>query len=396
MVDFIRKTVESVVNAQFNLNVERSIIMHSDRVNFRCPYCHEGKTKSKKRGNVYFNRLFYICFRCGKKTSFDNFCKDFNKPIDPDVKIEMINHLDSIMTSYNDHKSDYIDTNLDDLININQLSAAMNSGAYHITDFTPIKKDDGVYKYLIGRGITEQLHKDIYQAKYWRTEYEYEWVIVMLNRKNERVLGMQLRNLKMGKRRLFKIYNYENLLEIVSDFNNTEHNVSMDKIVFYNKISYYYNILNINPLNVITIFEGYLDSLFSPNSIGLVGINTDSSLLESNDMDIRFFYDNDFVGDKKALMRLKQGYSIFLWKKLFDELVRRKKPADPDKYLYRISKIKDLNKLSELVPNSWKVLSLDDFFSKDIMDSVWIPKYKTQFYKKSDEYNKKFKEFDRI
>jgi len=394
MIEFIKKAVSDIVDKEFRLDIEKSIIEHSDRVNFRCPYCHEGRTKSKKRGNIYFNTLFFICFRCGKKTFFDSFCKDFNKPIDPDTKIEMINHLDAAMVSYNEHRNDYIDTNLDDLINLNELSDALNTNKYNISEFNPIVYGGGVYKYLLGRGIHEDIHTNIYQAKYWRTEYEYEWVIVMLNKKENKILGMQLRNLKMGKRRFFKIYNYENLLQIVNDYKNIETDISINKLVFYNKISYYYNILNINPMNMITIFEGYLDSLFAPNAIGLVGINTNSELLENNDMDIRFLYDNDFIGNKKSLEKMRMGYSIFLWNKLFKELVDKKRPPNPEQYLYRISKIKDLNKLSELVSNSWNVLGLDKYFSDDVMDCIWITKNQPSYIKTVD-YDKKFKEFDK-
>ena len=59
-------------------------------------------------------------------------------------------------------------------------------------------------------------HKNIYQAKYWKNEDESEWIIVMLNRRDDKVLGIQVRNLKEGKRRMFKIYNYENLLEWIN------------------------------------------------------------------------------------------------------------------------------------------------------------------------------------
>ena len=64
--------------------------------------------------------------------------------------------------------------------------------------------------------LINEYHTNIYQAKYWKNEDESEWIIVSLNRRGNKVLGMQTRNLKEGKRRSFKIYNYENLLEWVS------------------------------------------------------------------------------------------------------------------------------------------------------------------------------------
>ena len=72
----------------------------------------------------------------------------------------------------------------------------------------------------------------------------------------------------------------------------------MNQLVVYNKLSYYFNILNIDFSQKITVFEGYLDSLFYPNSIGLVGVNTDSRFLENNNLDLQFFFDNDEAGFK--------------------------------------------------------------------------------------------------
>ena len=78
--------------------------------------------------------------------------------------------------------------------------------------------------------------------------------------------------------------------------------------------------MNVDFGNTITVFEGYLDSLFFPNSIGLVGVNTDYRFLENNDLDIQYFFDNDDAGFKKSEEKLKEGFSVFLWKKLFEDL----------------------------------------------------------------------------
>ena len=58
--------------------------------------------------------------------------------------------------------------------------------------------------------------------------------------------------------------------------------------------------------------------------------------------------------------------------KLFDSIVKSKKTDDPYKLMYRISKVKDLNKLAELVFNPYKKLNLEEYFSKDIYDSIWL------------------------
>jgi hypothetical protein len=391
--NYIKNITQSILNKEFSNSQKRRIVEYSDRFNVACPYCSDSsRNMSAKRGNIYLNRLFFICFNCDKKTTFDKLCKDFNEQIDPDKKLEMIQHLDSVMT-YSDYEGDFIDAKFDELIDISELERVFNSDVTPISNFEPIKVNGGIYKYLVGRGIPPEYHRDIYQAKYWKNEDESEWIIVMLNRKADKVLGMQVRNLKSGKRRMFKIYNYENLLEWVNIGKDSDSDLDMNKIVIYNKLSYYFNILNVDFSKTITVFEGYLDSLFFPNSIGLVGVNTDYRFLENNDLDLRYFFDNDEAGFKKSEEKIKDNYPVFLWKKLFEDIVSKKETDDPYKLLHRISKVKDINKLCEIVPNAYKKLELVNFFSQDILDLKWIPKISKKRKEIETNYNIKFDNF---
>jgi hypothetical protein len=394
MRNYVISKCQSIINKEFSNNIERRLSIHDDRINFRCPYCKEGNVKTKKRGNVYFNKLLFICFRCGFKTSFDKFCKDFNEQVDPDKKLEMIEHLNSVVT-YADYENNMSDAKFENLIDLSELERVFSNDLTPISDFKPIQVNGGVYKYLLNRGIVPEFHKNIYQAKYWKNEDESEWIIVMLNRRDEKVLGMQVRNLKEGKRRMFKIYNYENLLEWVN-LGKDEPDIDMNELVVYNKLSYYFNILNVDLSDTITVFEGYIDSLFYPNSIGLVGVNTDFKLIESSGLELRYFFDNDEAGYKKSEEKLKEGYPIFLWKKLFEDIVDKKKSAEPDKLMHRISKVKDMNKLAQLVPDPYKKLKLDDFFSQDEYDLKWIPKFRKKKKEEDKDYNKKFRSFDSL
>ena len=391
--NYIIDLVKKIVNKEFHSKTESGVIVHDGRIQFRCPYCHEGKTKTKKRGNVYLDKFLYLCFRCDKKTTFDKLCKDFNEQIDPEKKLEMIEHLNSVMT-YSDFEGDFMDAKLGDLISISDLERVFSQNLTPISDFKPIQVNGGVYKYLIGRGILPELHKNIYQAKWWKNDDESEWIIIMLNRRNDKILGLQIRNLKEGKRRMFMIYNYESLLEWINLGSDSKKELDVNQLVVYNKLSYYFNILNVDFSNTITVFEGYLDSLFYPNSIGLVGVNTDYKFLENNDLDIQYFFDNDDAGYKKSEEKIKSGYPVFLWKMLFEFIVDSKKSDDPHSLLYRISKVKDMNKLSMLVQNPYKKLNLQNYFSKDILDIKWIPKLRGRKNKfEETDYNKKFDQF---
>jgi len=388
--NYIKGIIQSVLNKEFSSKHRRKISAYADRLNICCPYCGDGKSEHKKRGNLYINRLIYICFNCDKKTTLDKLCKDFNEQIDPDKKLEMIEHLNSVMT-YSDYEGDFVEAKFEDLIDLSELERVFSQDVTPISDFKPIQINGGVYKYLIGRGIPQEFHKNIYQAKYWKNEDEHEWIIVMLNKRDDKVLGLQIRNLKEGKRRMFKIYNYENLLEWINIGKDVENELDINQLVVYNKLSYYFNILNVNFSDTITVFEGYLDSLFFPNSIGLVGVNTDYRFLENNDLDIQYFFDNDEAGYKKSEEKINEGYSVFLWQKLFDDIVDKKNAKDPYALHHRISKVKDINKLSTLVENPYKKLELWNFFSQDVLDKKWIPKFKKRKKKIEEvDYNKKF------
>ena len=386
---YVVNIIQNVLNKEFSNSSKRKIVDYADRVNLACPYCGDShKNQHAKRGNFYFNRLIFICFNCDKKTTFDRFCKDFNEQLDPEKKLEMIEHLNSVMT-YSDYEGDFVDARLENLIDLTELERVFSQDLTPISDFKPIQVNGGVYKYLIGRGIPPEFHKNIYQAKYWKNEDEHEWIIVMLNRRGDKVLGMQIRNLKEGRKRMFKIYNYENLLEWTNIGKDTEES-DMNSIVIYNKLSYYFNILNVDFGQRITVFEGYLDSLFFPNSIGLVGVNTDYRFLENHNLELQYFFDNDEAGYKKSEEKLKNGYSIFLWKKLFEDIVSKKATDDPFKLLHRIGKVKDINKLCQLVPDAYRKLDLQSFFSRDVLDIKWIPKFKKTKKKEETDYNKKF------
>jgi hypothetical protein len=393
--NYIRDLVQKILNKEFVDPARKKIVEYSNRINFCAPCCGDShKNKYAKRGNLYFDKLLYVCFNCNKKTTLDKFCKDFNEQIDPDKKLEMIEHLNSVMT-YSDYEGDFVDAKLDDLIEMSELERVFSKDLTPISDFKPIQVNGGVYKYLIGRGITPNLHKNIYQAKWWKNEDESEWIIVMLNRRDDKVLGIQIRNLKEGKRRMFKIFNYENLLEWISIGKENPLELDISKLVIYNKLSYYFNILNINFIDKITVFEGYIDSLFFPNSIGMVGVNTDSKFLESNELDLQYFFDNDTAGFDKSEEKIKEGGKVFLWKKLFDDIVSKKKGSDPHQLLHRISKVKDLNRLNELVPGAFKKLKIYEFFSEDLYDLKYLPKKLTKRkIRPEKDYTREFKNYD--
>src|SRR5574344_2141742 len=183
-IEYIKNIIQTILNKEFQKNPsKRVIIEHNDRLNFACPYCGDSaKNNVAKRGNLYLNRLFYVCFNCDKKTSFSKMCKDFDIVIDPDKKIEMNDYIDNNIR-YTDYADDFLNAKTVNLINLDRLTKTLNNGSTNITEFKPVVFNSIVYNYLISRGIPQKYHTNIYQAKYWIGN-NYQWVICILNRRD--------------------------------------------------------------------------------------------------------------------------------------------------------------------------------------------------------------------
>ena len=62
---------------------------HSDRVNFRCPYCGDSKTdKLKTRGWFYFKTDSFNCFNCGKSASAFGLVSQLSNKSYKEVRVE--------------------------------------------------------------------------------------------------------------------------------------------------------------------------------------------------------------------------------------------------------------------------------------------------------------------
>lgn len=367
----VEDKLQEIVNKVHSDPRKRKIIRYKDRFSMACPYCGDSdKNSNKYRGNLN-SALFYKCFNCDCQTHFIQMCKDFSIDIAIDKRMELSNYIHDNISRRDSYNEEYVETNLDKLIDLEKLTEYLNSGESSITNFKPIEKGSVCERYLLKRGLYNGNLINIYEADYWRNSDNKEPIICILNRKGNKLLGMQIRNLKEGKQRTFKIFDFESIHKWL---NREEDYLSENEYFSYNRLSLFFGILNVNFDDKITIFEGYLDSLFYPNSIGIVGVNTPTSFLETNGLDIQYFYDNDEAGFIKSEEKIKDGFSIFLWNKLIDYVIKKKNSEDPFSLKNRLDKIKDLNKLATLVKDPYKNLNLQNFFSNDVFDSIWLPK----------------------
>lgn len=376
--DEVRSKLQIILNKAHTLAPKKVIKETPDGLAFADPIGGDSqKNPYTKRAHLYWDSFYIICYDDeGYKMPFTKFCSTFGVDLSPDQRMAIYDHIDTNI-SYNDCENEFLDSKFEDLVSLESLMEVLNSGECEsqVVNLKPIEAGSSVDFYLRKRNIFN--FNNIYQAEFYKNSDWKEPVLVILNRKGDKLLGMQVRNLKEGYKRMFKIYNYEHLLEWVDPKLKDE--IDMNKVVIYNKLSYFYNILNVNFDSTITIFEGYLDSIFYPNSIGVTGVGTDMRFLENNNLYIQYMYDNDEAGWVKSEDKIRKGFSVFLWNKLFADIVEKKKTKDPYYLMNKIKKVKDLNELSMLVKNPYKSLSLKDFFSKDEFDSQYIPRIKKKY-----------------
>lgn len=375
--EYIRSILQTIVDKHHSHPQKRYVKEKANGMfQIACPYCGDShKNPNKYRGNLN-DFLFYKCFNdgCGIQTHFTKMCKDFDITIEGETKQKIYDYLDSYTNKVDTLQDELNEHGLNNLISLEKLEECINSSDCdtQLSDFKPIQKGSAQYFYLIEkRGLDPKLFKNIYQANFHITGDWIEKSIIYLNRRGNKIIGMQLRNMKDGYRRKFKIYTYSDLYEIAGE---TE--VSDGQLMMYDKLSYYYGILELDFSKKITIFEGYGDAILYPNSIGLAGVNTDMKFMENNGLDIRYFYDNDKGGHQKSEEKIKNNIPCFLWNKLFGDIVNKKSSHNPYKHLRKISTVKDLTKLNLLVPNCYEKLELEKYFSVDKFDLKYIPKFK--------------------
>lgn len=384
---YIIDKVTNILNKEHKINQKKEIKYFDDRIAVSCPYCGDSqKFINKKRGTIYWKNLFYICYNCNIKKPITSFFNDFNEKIDIDKKIELYNYIDE-NTKFTLANDQHISTELDKLIDFDTLieffNTKKNSWLYNLK---PVEFNSRVYNYLRNTRLVQdfsQMYQGIYRVIKNDKVVFFTDVIVTFNMSlsEKKVIGMQLRNLESSKEKRFykiidfeQIYNYMNPSDILDDI----------EAISYNKLSHFYNILNIDFNYPITIFEGYIDSTFEinennfNNSIGLIGLNSSKDILgflldNDENLDLRFFYDNDVSGILKSTEMLKKGYKVFLWNKLFDTLLKKSKDKQ------NASKLKNIIDLNDLVmesknPNIYSKLKLYNFFSNDKFDMLYMSK----------------------
>jgi len=371
--NYIKELLQNILNKNHTDVQKRVLKEFPDRYNFACPICGDSQQHThKKRGNLYLNNMYYKCFNeeeCSR--SFTKLLNTFNIEMDLEKKVQLYEYLDSNI-KYNTIANEDSLVDFKRLIPLNDLlDYYKDDKSKKITGLKPLVKGSAVDYYVRHiRHIKGDI--DIYEATYHITPTWQQPIMVFLNRVKDKVIGIQTRNLLSGDKRIFKIYDFTHLYNAIYPDNNMDEQEGLS----YNKISHFYNLFNTDLTRVINIFEGFIDSISLPNSIGLIGLNTDIKFLLNEDgITLRFIYDNDKSGFKKAINMIKDGQYVFLWNKFFIDISKQYKGNKPiNKMIIDLSKkIKDFNKLTTYFNKPLnQQFDLDKYFSNDILDMEYL------------------------
>lgn len=338
--------LQTILNERFpNNSQKQKIKIYPDRINFAAPCCGDSlKDNSKKRGNIILTGPFqmtYKCHNCGASMSLYSFFKRYNQTLSLSAIDYFVSHkqdASSYSTTNSDSSSNYLyDTNL-----INQYAIPREEFKQKF-NLEETNIPNAAYFYLINRKQYD-FTKFLYQSKYK--------LLFLLNLTKEgNIVGVQVAHLdKKYKGPKYKTYK---LSKIYSDLLKEDKEVPTE-IDF---LSMLFNIFSIDYSKPVTIVEGPMDSFLLKNCIATCGAGKNVSLM----LEMRYLFDDDVTGRKHALEKLDEGYSVFMWDKLKQdlELPHRDKWDINDLMIY----------CSE---NKIRIPNLDKYFSNDNLDSLDI------------------------
>lgn len=291
--------VREIIETQFSGNYDKSkVIARDERLNFACPYCGDSvKDNHKKRGNIYLNTYDFHCYNCRTHTSFEEFLKDFGKSLSGKEIVHVRdlrdkNKLESVQKRYIDN-SYFFDESIFEKYSIEK------SAIFEKYDLVSLKSPAGSWakRYLAER------HQ--YDDNVFGWDPKLRRLFIFNLTKENRVIGFQVRNFKSEPKYV------THTLEMI--YKHLEKPYEKDsEFMEVNRLSFLFGMNTTDFNRPIIITEGPLDSFLIPNAMSVCGTDNEFPFEISN---LRWMYDCDPPGMKKAMEKMIHGEYVFLWKK---------------------------------------------------------------------------------
>jgi len=136
------------------------------------------------------------------------------------------------------------------------------------------------------------------------------YLLILNLTQSGKILGAQKRNFSGTNR--FETYKLSKLYEVMKKpLKTTE-----EQTDYLDTLSMIFNICLINFNKPITLFEGPMDAFLFKNSIANTGANKELPI----DVPVRYWYDSDETGKKRAFQHIEEGHEVFLWDKFTRDL----------------------------------------------------------------------------
>lgn len=338
------------------------------KLNFACPFCGDSHNDpKKKRGNLHLDTQTYKCYNDGCMIWLP--LSDFISRLTPKYKVDIPDIQESTIKfdiSKSRHKRGFI---IEFLLN-NEANKKLLSFSDIVWKFslTPCKDADpksrvGTYvrnRHLIGLPMFEKTcYFDSSQNKIF---------LFNLDLKSDRLIGFSMRKIDDSAPGLrYNIKDYK-------DFQKTglAKGLSEEYINEIIQINNYYNVLNLDFSEDITVTEGQIDAMFIRNCVATTGVSKSRNILESltTKNKTRVLFDNDGAGLKASIDLLRKGYRVFQWANVIDYL---KKTYPKDIYTIRkhIKDINDLYSFIKLRDTSLNYEKFNDFIDHYFSDSIF-------------------------
>jgi len=351
------KFVEDVLKKRFPGEHLRQKINDTDedKLNFACPYCGDSLTDpNKKRGHLYLSTQTYKCYNDGCSTwvPLEKFISKFALKYTlgvPGVEKKKVEYKPATSIK----KKGFL---IEFLIN-REVGKHLLVFSEVVDRFSLIPCKDAEADSPIGIFIEKRkINKlPVFEQSCYYDSRQDKVYIFNLDIKSGKVIGFALRRINddyPGPK-----YDIKNYTEFKK--NGLVPDLDEDFITQVNSLNNYFNILNINFTQKITITEGQIDSMFVRNCIATTGVTKSKQLLASlvTKEKSRIFFDNDKAGKEASIELLMKGYSVFLWNLLITDL-RKTYPALTKEIT---TKVKDVNDLFRFMLNQQPALTFDEF-----------------------------------
>ncbi|MCK9574556.1 MAG: hypothetical protein WC979_01480 [Candidatus Pacearchaeota archaeon] len=296
--------VDEILRERHSEHEKQKPYPREERYNFACPYCGDSsKDATKKRANIYYKGYGFHCYNCKTHTSIEKFLSDFGKALDSSETIYARNvHSESVSKFVTSEKSVDISYFIDPTIL--EKYAIPKAAIFKHWNLTEIDAPENgwIRKYLKDR---HQTNNNVFG---WDKKLTRLFIFNLTL--EGKVLGFQVRNFKTEPKYV------THTLEMI--YKKMEIAIPTDKLFEESsKLSFIFGISTTDFSEMITITEGPLDSFLIRNAMSACGLENEFPFDISNK---RYMYDYDSAGTSKALEKIKEGESVFLWKKYIADI----------------------------------------------------------------------------